>query len=84
MLLAFRLSGASDRPHAAGISFPHEAAIRINVPVLAFSVTIAMLTGILFGLWHSAAAFLSLAELVVMQSSDAKRLEVCAGEPLVR
>lgn len=32
-------------------SFPHEAAIRINVPVLAFSVTIAMLTGILFGLW---------------------------------
>ncbi len=32
-------------------SFPHEAAIRINVPVLVFSVAIALLTGILFGLW---------------------------------
>jgi len=32
-------------------SFPHEAAIRINLPVLWFSVAIALLTGILFGLW---------------------------------
>jgi putative ABC transport system permease protein len=32
-------------------SFPHEAAIHINLPVLAFSVTVALLTGILFGLW---------------------------------
>lgn len=32
-------------------SFPHEAAIRINLPVLIFSVTIALVTGILFGLW---------------------------------
>ena len=32
-------------------SFPHEAAIQINVPVLCFSVGIALLTGILFGLW---------------------------------
>jgi len=32
-------------------SFPHEAAIRINLPVLAFSVTLAVLTGILFGVW---------------------------------
>jgi len=32
-------------------SFPHEAAIRINVPVLCFSVAVAVLTGILFGLW---------------------------------
>ena len=32
-------------------SFPHEAAIRINVPVLCFSVAVALLTGILFGLW---------------------------------
>ena len=32
-------------------SFPHEAAIRINVPVLCFSIAVAMLTGILFGLW---------------------------------
>ena len=32
-------------------SFPHEAAIRINIPALIFSVTVAVLTGILFGLW---------------------------------
>jgi putative ABC transport system permease protein len=31
-------------------SFPHEAAIRINLPVLLFSVAIALATGILFGL----------------------------------
>jgi putative ABC transport system permease protein len=32
-------------------SFPHEAAIHVNLPVLAFSVTVALLTGVLFGLW---------------------------------
>lgn len=32
-------------------SFPHEAAIRLNVPVLIFSVSLALLTGVLFGLW---------------------------------
>ena len=32
-------------------SFPHEAAIQINIPVLVFSVAVALLTGILFGLW---------------------------------
>jgi putative ABC transport system permease protein len=31
-------------------SFPHEAAIQINLPVLLFSVGVALLTGILFGL----------------------------------
>jgi putative ABC transport system permease protein len=31
--------------------FPHEAAIRINVPVLIFCVVVAVGTGILFGLW---------------------------------
>ena len=31
-------------------SFPHEAAIKINVPVLLFSVTVAVVTGVLFGL----------------------------------
>jgi predicted permease len=31
--------------------FPHEAAIHINLPVLAFSVAVALLTGIVFGLW---------------------------------
>ena len=32
-------------------SFPHEAAIRINLPVLCFSVGLALLTGIIFGIW---------------------------------
>jgi putative ABC transport system permease protein len=32
-------------------SFPHEAAIQINLPVLIFSVAVAILTGVLFGLW---------------------------------
>jgi putative ABC transport system permease protein len=36
-------------------SFPHEAAIRISIPVLVFSVVVAVGTGILFGLWPSIA-----------------------------
>ncbi len=32
-------------------SFPHEAQIQISLPVLFFSVGVAILTGILFGLW---------------------------------
>ncbi len=32
-------------------SFPHEAAIGVNLPVLLFSVGVALLTGIFFGLW---------------------------------
>ncbi len=32
-------------------SFPHEAAIQINLPVLLFSVALAVGTGLLFGLW---------------------------------
>ena len=35
-------------------SFPHEAAIHVSVPVLAFSVAIAVLTGI--SVWHVAGA----------------------------
>lgn len=31
-------------------SFPHEAAIEINLPVLGFSVAVALLTGVVFGL----------------------------------
>jgi putative ABC transport system permease protein len=34
-------------------SFPHEAAIQLNIPVLIFSVSLALLTGVLFGLWPS-------------------------------
>jgi predicted permease len=32
-------------------SFPHEASIHINVPVLVFSMLVAIGTGVLFGLW---------------------------------
>lgn len=32
-------------------SIPHEAAIHINLPVLLFTMTIAVATGVLFGLW---------------------------------
>jgi predicted permease len=32
-------------------SFPHEAAIELNIPVLVFSVSLALVTGVLFGLW---------------------------------
>jgi putative ABC transport system permease protein len=32
-------------------SIPHEAAIHINLPVLLFSMAVAVATGILFGLW---------------------------------
>lgn len=32
-------------------SFPHEAAIRMNLPVLIFCVVVAVGTGIIFGLW---------------------------------
>ena len=32
-------------------SFPHEAAIQVNLPVLSFSVGVALFTGVLFGLW---------------------------------
>jgi len=32
-------------------SFPHEAAFHINLPMLAFSVAVALATGVIFGLW---------------------------------
>jgi predicted permease len=52
-------------------SFPHEAAININVPVLLFSVALALLTGILFGI--SPALRFSRPEIAqVMQSSTRK------------
>ena len=52
-------------------SFPHEAAIRINVPVLVFSVAVALVTGTLFGAWP--ALQLSRPEVSqVMQSSTRK------------
>lgn len=52
-------------------SFPHEAAIHVSVPVLAFSAGVAVLTGILFGIspaWQFSRP--ELAEL--MQASSAR------------
>jgi predicted permease len=52
-------------------SFPHEAAIQINVPVLMFCILVAVGTGVLFGLWP--AWQLSRPEVSqVMQSSTRK------------
>ena len=50
LLLAYRTVTviAANLPE---FSFPHEAAIQINVPVLIFSVVVAVGTGVLFGLW---------------------------------
>jgi len=53
-------------------SFPHEAAIRINIPVLIFSVTVAVLTGILFGLWP--ALQLSRPEVSQAMQSSARKI----------
>ncbi len=50
ILLAYKTVGviAANLPE---LSFPHEAAIQINLPVLIFSILVAVTTGILFGLW---------------------------------
>jgi predicted permease len=59
-------------------SFPHEAAIGINLPVLVFSVVVALLTGVLFGLWP--ALQLSRPEVSqVMQGSTRKIAGVVHG-----
>ena len=52
--------------------FPHEAAIRINLPVLAFSVGVALLTGVLFGLWP--ALQLSRPEVSQVMQSSTRRV----------
>ncbi len=53
-------------------SFPHEAAIRINIPVLAFSVFLAIFTGILFGLWP--ALQLSRPDVAQIMQSSTRRV----------
>ena len=59
-------------------SFPHEASIHLNLPVLVFSVALAILTGVLFGLWP--ALQLSRPEVSqVMQSSTRKIVGVVRG-----
>jgi putative ABC transport system permease protein len=56
-------------------SFPHEAAIRINLPVLAFSVAVAVGTGILFGLWPA----LQLARIDANQALQANTRKVAGS-----
>ena len=53
-------------------SFPHEAAIGINLPVLLFSVALALATGVLFGL--SPAMHLSRADLAGIMQSSTRRM----------
>jgi putative ABC transport system permease protein len=62
-------------------SFPHEAAIHINVPVLIFCTVVAVGTGILFGLWP--ALQLSRPEVSqVMQSNTRKTTRGVEGRRL--
>jgi putative ABC transport system permease protein len=62
-------------------SFPHEAAIRINLPVLIFSVVLALGTGVLFGL--SPALHLSRPDLAgVMQASSRRMTAGVRGKRL--
>ena len=62
-------------------SFPHEAAIHINVPVLVFCIVVAVGTGILFGLWP--ALQLSRPEVSqVMQSNTRKTTKGVSGRRL--
>lgn len=52
-------------------SFPHEVVMSVNLPVLAFAVTLALITGVLFGL---APAFdMSRPELAQLMQSGSRR-----------
>jgi predicted permease len=53
-------------------SFPHEAAIRINLPVLCFSVGLAIFTGVFFGL--SPAMQFSRPEVSQMMQASTKKV----------
>ena len=53
-------------------SFPHEAAIQLNIPVLIFSVALALLTGVLFGLWPSVQ--LSRPDVMQVMQSSTRRI----------
>jgi predicted permease len=52
-------------------TFPSEAAIRINLPVLLFSIALSILTGLLFGLWP--AFHLSRPDLAQVMQSGSRR-----------
>ena len=77
LFLAFKTVSviADNLPH---FSFPHEAAIHISLPVLAFCIAVAIGTGILFGL--SPAWQLSRPEVSqVMQSNSRKAIGSVRG-----
>jgi len=61
-------------------SFPHEAAIKINMPVLLFSVALALLTGILFGL--SPSLQLSRPDVSAVMQASSKRTGGVRGKRL--
>jgi len=52
--------------------FPREAAIGINLPVLVFTVVVALLTGVMFGIWP--AARLSRPDLAQVMQSGSRRM----------
>ncbi len=71
VLLAYRLV-AVIVPMLPESSFPHEAAIHISVPVLCFSVGLAILTGVFFGL--SPAMQFSRPEVSQVMQASAKKV----------
>ena len=56
-------------------AFPHEAAIQLNIPVLLFSVALALFTGIVFGLWPS----LQLSRPDVAQTMQSSTRRIAGG-----
>jgi len=71
VLVAYRLV-AIIVPMLPESSFPHEAAIRVNLPVLCFSVGLAILTGVFFGL--SPAMQFSRPEVSQVMQASAKKV----------
>lgn len=61
-------------------SFPHEAAIKINLPVLLFSVGLALFTGIVFGL--SPSLQLSRPDVATIMQASSKRTGGVRGKRL--
>jgi putative ABC transport system permease protein len=76
VLLAWRLVGII-HDNLPEFSFPHEAAIHLNIPVLIFSVGLAVATGVLFGLWP--ALELSRPEIARAMQSSGRKTTAGAG-----
>lgn len=76
VLLAWKLVGIIHN-NLPEFSFPHEAAIHLNIPVLVFSVCLALATGILFGLWP--ALELSRPEIARAMQSSSRKATAGAG-----